>query len=232
VRRVLATLLTRIESRALLVWIAAAGAAWGFLNIADEVSEGETAAIDRHLLLMLRRPGDPSDPIGPRWVEEFLRDVTALGGFTVLTLLTVVAVLVFAFHRKYRQAAILAGVSILAQISSQLLKGFYDRPRPLLVPHGSFVYSQSFPSGHSTLAAATYLTLATLIASLEPQRSTKILVYCVAAVVVLAVGFSRIYLGVHWPSDVLAGWCLGAGWAFVGWLALDRARAGKSLRGD
>lgn len=214
----------RIETRALLIWLGGAAAIWGFFNVASEVTEGDTAAMDQRLLLMLRRPGTLSDPIGPRWLEESMRDVTALGGFTFLTLATIVAVLLFSFHGKRRQAWILAGAVLAAQVSSEVLKTFYDRPRPSLVPHGSYVYTQSFPSGHSTLSATVFLTLATLIASVEVRASTKILIYVLAVLTTIAVGFSRVYLGVHWPSDVLAGWSLGATWAFGGWVVLEWMR--------
>jgi len=219
-RHDLKVLLTRIETVSLVLWLLTAGAVWAFLNIASEVGEGETLAMDRHIILALRNPADLSDPIGPRGLEEAMRDITGVGGFTVLTLVTVVAALAFLFHGKRRQSLIFAGVVIAAQWSTNLLKGFYHRPRPDLVPHGSYVYSASFPSGHSTLAAATFLTLATMIASLEPRRRTKALVYVVAGLVTIAVGVSRVYLGVHWPSDVLAGWTLGAGWALLGWILL------------
>lgn len=222
-RRLLA-LARRTETRALLIWVCGLGAAWAFLNVADEVSEGETSALDRHLLLMLRRPGALDDPIGPRWLEKSLRDVTALGGFTVLTLLTLLWVLAFTLYGHRRQAWIMGATMVLAQVSSETLKALYDRPRPALVPHGSIVYSQSFPSGHSALSAAAFLTLATLIASLAPRRAIKVMTFAVASLLVVAVGFSRIYLGVHWPTDVLAGWCLGSAWAFVAWVALSLLR--------
>lgn len=226
-------LLRRLESRALILVIGAAGALWAFFNIAGEMSEGETQAIDRHILLALRNPADPSDPIGSRSFEEAMRDVTALGGVTVMVLVTVVGVLAFLMHRRWRHAAILAATVIAADISSEGLKLLYSRPRPDLVPHGSYVYSASFPSGHSTLSAATFLTLATLIASLEPNRGTKIMVYLLAMGLVLAIGVSRVYLGVHWPSDVLAGWALGAAWALVAWTVLLRLRTstGRSAAG-
>jgi undecaprenyl-diphosphatase len=213
-----------LETRVLLAVLAGAGAVWGFFNLASEVMEGDTLALDRGLLLMLRDPANLSDPIGPRWLEESMRDLTALGGFTVLTLVTVAGVLLFAIHGKRRQAWLLAATVLAAQVSSGLLKAFYDRPRPTLVPHGSFVYAQSFPSGHSTLAAAVYLTLATLIASVEPRAAAKRLIYGLAGAVTAAVGISRVYLGVHWPSDVLAGWSLGATWALAAWLVLDQWR--------
>ncbi|MBP7649512.1 MAG: phosphatase PAP2 family protein [Phenylobacterium sp.] len=222
---VLISVARRIETRALLIWLACAGAIWGFFNIAGEVMEGDADIVDQQLLLMLRRPSDLSDPIGPPWVEEALRDITALGGFTFLTIATIVAVLLFSFHGKRRQAWILAGTVLGAQVSSEVLKTFYDRPRPSLVPHGSFVYTQSFPSGHSALAAAVFLTLATLIASVEKRPSSKILIYVLAVVITIGVGFSRVYLGVHWPSDVLAGWSLGATWAFAAWIVLEWMRS-------
>lgn len=222
---VLRSVARRIETRALLIWLACAAAIWGFFNIASEVMEGDADIVDQQLLLMLRRPSDLSDPIGPGWVEEAMRDITALGGFTFLTIATIVAVLLFSFHGKRRQAWILAGTVLAAQLSSEVLKAFYDRPRPSLVPHHSYVYTQSFPSGHSALAAAVFLTLATLIASVETRASTKILIYVLAVVTTIGVGFSRVYLGVHWPSDVLAGWSLGATWAFGAWIVLEWMRS-------
>lgn len=210
----------RVEPRALLLLLCVTAAVWAFLNIGDEMAEGETMGLDRRLLLMLRSPGDGHNPIGSAAVQEALRDITALGGFTVLTLATVVGAVAFAIHRRWRHVAILVGAVMLAQVCSELLKSLYDRPRPDLVPHAVYVYSGSFPSGHSMLAATTYLTLAVLISSLEPVRAAKWLVFVMAVLLMAAVGFSRVYLGVHWPSDVLAGWCAGCAWAFAAWVVL------------
>lgn len=226
----LRNLLRRLETRALLLWLAAAAAIWAFLKLAGEMTEGETNALDSRILLSLRRPGDLADPIGSRSVEESMRDVTALGGVTFLTLLTVVATLALLIHGKWKRALVFAGTVMAANISSEVLKHIYDRPRPALVPHGSYVYSSSFPSGHSTLAAATFLTLATIIASLEPHRSTKALTYVVAIVLTVMIGFSRVYLGVHWPSDVLGGWSLGAAWALLAWIILNRVTRTEPAR--
>ena len=222
--------LKRIESLALILVIGAAGALWAFFNIASEVSQGETSAFDKKLLLALRNPADPTDPIGSRSLQEAMRDVTALGGVTVMAMVTIVAVLAFLMHRRRWHAGIMAATVLLAIVSSEGLKKVYSRPRPDLVPHGSFVYSGSFPSGHSTLSAATFLTLAMLIASLEPARGTKRMVFTLAALLVLSIGFSRVYLGVHWPSDVLAGWSLGAVWALAAWMALLRFGARDDVK--
>lgn len=227
----LKALLGRLETRTLVVLLALVGTPWLFLTIADEVSEGETAALDRSLLLALRTPGQPSDPLGPRWLEESVRDITALGGFTLLSVLTVAATLLLLFRARRREALVFLGAVLLAQASNSLLKDLYGRPRPDLVAHGSYVYSHSFPSGHSAMAAAVFLVLATVFASVEPRRRTKALIYGMAITVVLAVGISRIYLGVHWPTDVLGGWCLGVSWALVAWLVLALTRPRSPLEG-
>jgi undecaprenyl-diphosphatase len=214
------SLLRRLETRALLALLAGAGAVWAFLAVGGEMQEGETLALDKRILLAFRVPGDPAQPLGPPSLQEAMRDITALGGFTVLTLVTVVAAIAFLLHRKARHALTLVATVLIAQFGSEALKQLYGRPRPDLAPHGVYVYSASFPSGHSMLSATVYLTLAVLIASLEPRPAAKVLVFVTAVVVMAAVGVSRVYLAVHWPSDVLAGWCAGAACAFIAWSAL------------
>lgn len=211
-----------LELRLLLTLGGLAAIVWAFLSIGGEMAEGDTLSLDQQLMLALRSPGNPADPIGPPAFEEAMRDITALGGFTVLILVTVVATLAFLAHRRWMHAAVLAGTAILAQACSSFLKSFYGRPRPDLVPHGVDVYSASFPSGHAMLSAATYLTLAVLVAHLEVTRRSKVLVFGLAVLLLTAVGFSRVYLGVHWPSDVVGGWCAGAAWALAAWLVLMR----------
>lgn len=227
-----ASLIRRLESRALLVLLAGAGAIWGFLAVGGEMREGETLALDKQILLAFREPGNPAEPLGSRSFQEAMRDVTALGGFTVLTLVTVVGAVAFLLHRKVRHAVTLVVGVLVAEAGGEALKHLYGRPRPDLVPHGMYVYSASFPSGHSMLSAAVYLTLAVLIASLETRRSTKALVFVTAVLVMAAVGVSRIYLAVHWPSDVLAGWCAGSACAFLAWASLLRWSGGRPERSE
>jgi undecaprenyl-diphosphatase len=210
----------RLEFRALALIIALGGAILAFLGISDEVGENGTAAFDRTILLWFRNPANPADPIGSRGVEEAMRDVTGLGGVTLLTLFVVIAAACLLFFGKRRQAIVLPVTIILAEISNDTLKVVYDRPRPNLVPHGVYVYTNSFPSGHSMLSAATYLTLAAILSSLDPRRRFKVFVFTLAIVLTVAVGISRIYLGVHWPTDVLGGWTLGAAWALLARLVL------------
>jgi undecaprenyl-diphosphatase len=207
--------------RQLLAGLAIVGVfLFGFLSIAEEVVEGETHRFDRALLLALRNPADPTDPIGPRWLEEMMRDFTALGGTGVLVLLTLGVATFLWMTRRSHAALFVVGSIATGLLLSSLLKFGFDRPRPDLVPHGSIVYTKSFPSGHSMLSAIVYLSLALLLA--RTQSNVRVKAYLIAAGIFLTalVGVSRVYLGVHWPTDVLAGWSLGMAWALGSWLAM------------
>ena len=220
-QRRLRNLLARTEMRALAAVLAAAAGLLAFAKLAGEVLEGDTASFDRDVLLALRDPADISDPIGPRWLEEAARDVTALGSHVIVTYVTL-AVVGFLVLSGRRAAALFVGLSVGggALLSAGLKIGF-ARPRPDLVPHAVEVYTASFPSGHAMLSAVAYLTLGALLMRVAPLGRTKFYVLAVAVFTTLAVGFSRVYLGVHWPTDVLAGWCVGAGWALLCWIVLN-----------
>jgi undecaprenyl-diphosphatase len=208
-----------VEPWALVLILVTAGCVWIFVGLADEVREGETTTFDTAILLALRNPADHSDPLGPGWVEEFARDVTALGSVGILTGITLAAA-GFLWLQGNRRTMWLLLLSVAGgQLVSSLTKFGFDRPRPDLVPHATEVYTSSFPSGHSMMAAVTYLTLAAMLARVQPRRAQKIYLFSLALFVTVAVGISRIYLGVHWPTDVLAGWTAGAGWALACWLA-------------
>lgn len=204
------------------------GGLWGFIALADEVLEGETHAFDRIVLLSLRNANDLSDPIGPFWLEICARDITSLGGIPVLTLATLTSAgfLLVAGKRNWALLLVIAVAGGLLLASG--LKEFFDRPRPDLVPHAVRVYTQSFPSSHAMLSAVTYLTLGALLARSQPRWGVKAYMLGVAILLTLLIGMSRVYLGVHWPTDVLAGWCAGAAWAMLCWagaLALQRRGA-------
>ena len=190
-------------------------ALWTLAELADEVVEGTTRDLDRDILLLLRTPGDLSDPIGPWWVEEMGRDLTALGGVAVLVLTTVVVSLFFLLRGRFSTTLYVLVTVGGGIVISSLAKEFFDRPRPDLVPHGSLVHTASFPSGHSMMAAVTYLTLGALIARAQMHRGMKIYTLTVAVLLTLLVGVSRVYMGVHWPTDVAAGWLAGGGWALL-----------------
>ena len=189
-----------------------------FVELADDVMEGDTGEFDRVILLSMRNSQDLSDPIGPRWVEEIGRDFTALGGNAVLTLLTLAVMGFLILEGKRRMAVVLIVATLGALSLSTALKHYIDRDRPDLVPHGAVVYTASFPSGHSMLAASTYLTLAALLVRTQKNRRIKAYILLVAVMTTILVGISRVYLGVHWPTDVIAGWTAGAGWALLCWL--------------
>lgn len=208
----------RLELRVVLVVLIVAGALWAFGVLAGEVMEGETLAFDRAVLLALRDPANPANPLGPMWLREMVRDLTALGGIAVLTLLTCGVLAFMALRRLWGAAGLLLASVLGGMLVSTVLKAAFERARPELVPHGSYVTSASFPSGHAMMSAVVYLTLGVLLARVEPDRRSKAFVLSCAVVLTLLVGVSRVYLGVHWPTDVLAGWCLGAAWALGCWL--------------
>jgi undecaprenyl-diphosphatase len=224
--------LGRHELATLLVLAALAGGIWFFILVASGVLEGETRTIDERLLFALRNPADAADPLGPPWLEELMRDFTALGGVGVQVLVVAVTTGFLWLNGKRQTAALLLAAVIGALVLSLLIKLGYDRPRPDLVPHGSIVQTSSFPSGHSTLSAATYLTLGALLARVQPRWHMKAFSILVAASISGLVGVSRVYLGVHWPTDVLAGWTLGAVWASVVWLAARALQSRGRMESD
>lgn len=212
------TWLGRHEFSILLSAVVLSAGTWGFVKLADMVMEGETRTLDEQILLAFRTPGDLSDPLGPGWLEELGRDFTALGGVGVLVFITLLTFGFLLLSRYYRASLFLlvsVGGGVLV---GTLLKMLFDRPRPDLVSHGSIVYTASFPSGHSMMAAVTYLTLAALLIRIQPRLRLKAYILLVALLITLLVGISRIYMGVHWPTDVLAGWTAGAVWASLCWL--------------
>jgi undecaprenyl-diphosphatase len=194
---------------------------WLFVELADEVIEGETRSLDEAMLMALRDPADPALPWGPGWLREMGRDFTALGGLGVLVVLTAAALGYLVMLGK-RHAALAVLVAVAGgQLVSLALKAGFDRARPDLVPHGSLVYTASFPSGHAVMAAVTYLTLGALLARVHASVAVKVYLLSVAVVLTLLVGVSRVYLGVHWPTDVAAGWVVGAAWALMSALVMQ-----------
>jgi undecaprenyl-diphosphatase len=207
----------RVELVPLLIVALIAGGAWAFMEVADEVAEGEMTALDQRLLLALRTK-DEHKPIGPEWVQEAARDVTALGGVTVLAILTAAAAGFLTLQGK-RSAALLVLLAIgSGALAGTVLKKGFARERPALVSHETQVYTSSFPSGHSMLSAVTYLTLGALLMRLYRPMHLKAYILVLAISLTVLIGASRVYLGVHWPTDVLGGWTAGATWAMLWWL--------------
>lgn len=190
-------------------------ALWGFAELADAVDEHGTQRFDEAVLNALRKPGHPDQLIGPRWVGQSLRDVTALGGETVLTLITIVVCLYLTLRGRHDLSLFTCLAVVGGCIVTFALKDVFDRPRPELVPHILVeVSSWSFPSGHAMGSAIVYLTLGTMLAESAPNWRLKAYVMGVAVALTLLIGSTRVFLGVHYPTDVLAGWALGFAWAY------------------
>jgi undecaprenyl-diphosphatase len=219
---------------------ACAGGLFAFVSLIDEVGEGDTHDFDQTVLMALRNPADPADPLGPFWLEIMFRDFTSLGSHAVLALICVLACGYLLLQRKLLSTGMLVVSFGGGAALNSLLKLGFNRPRPDLVAHLVETYTASFPSGHAMLSAVCYLTLGTLLAGVARRRRDKVYILGTAVALMVLVGFSRIYLGVHWPTDVLAGWCLGAAWAMGCWLALRgillwrnrRAAAGRDESGS
>lgn len=202
---------------------------WLFMAIAEEVLEGETLALDKSILLLTRDADNPEDLLGPAWLQQVGHDITALGGNTVLTLLSVWTMAFLYLTNKRRLAVVVLLATGGALLASLMLKTGFDRARPDLVRHATIVYTSSFPSGHSMLSASAYLTLGALLAQSQQRRRVKSLIILTSVVLTLMIGVSRVYLGVHWPTDVVAGWAVGSAWALI-CLILARRFAPRNIQ--
>jgi undecaprenyl-diphosphatase len=194
-----------------------------FAHVAEEIAEGDTAASDRAILLAFRTPGDPSTPIGPQWLLQSAIDVSALGGFTVISLLTAAASGFLILARRWRALAILLAAIGGASVLNNVLKLSFHRARPDVAAHLAQSWSASFPSGHAMISAATYLTIAVILAETQTSKTVRLYLISLAVLVTVLIGVSRVYLGVHWPSDVAAGWAAGAAFALCFWIVTHAA---------
>ena len=200
----------------------------GFTEVADDVMEGDTHGIDTALLMMMRDGNDPQNAGGPPWVEEMMRDVSGMGGILILSFVSLGAAAYLFMRGKIGQGVYLLGTVAVGTLLSNILKAGFDRPRPDLVPHGSYTFTGSFPSGHSMMAAIVYLSVGVLLARAHDNIKLKIYFIALSVILTVAIGISRVYLGVHWPSDVLAGWMAGCAFALtfymLEWAWMSRTR--------
>lgn len=194
----------------------AAGLLLSFVLLAGEVTEGDTHSLDVWLMSLFTVAGNPADRIGPDWFEEMVRDVTALGSYAFIILTVVIVAGYLLLARKADLAAFMVVAVAGGMVISHLLKEVFDRPRPD-IDHAVLVFTASFPSGHATLSAVTFLTLAALLTRIRARRAVKLYFVSLAVALTVLTGLSRIYLGVHYPSDVLAGWCVGSAWVMLCW---------------
>jgi undecaprenyl-diphosphatase len=208
----------RHELSVLLAMTATATAVFVFVRLADAVGEGDTLPFDQWAVRAMRQPDNPLTPIGPPWLANVARDVTALGGAAVLTLITIAVLGFLWLRRMYGAMWLVVAATLGGLIVSTALKQWFERPRPDVVPHLSPTYTSSFPSGHSLLSATVFLTLGALLGRFVQEFRLKAYFLIVALTLTFLVGLSRVFLGVHWPTDVLAGWCAGLAWATLCWL--------------
>jgi undecaprenyl-diphosphatase len=214
--------LERSELKVLLIGLALCTVLFLFIRLAGGVMEGDTQAFDARIVRGLRSAADPSRPIGPAWMEGALLDVTALGSPVVLGLIVLIMTGYLLLEARYLTALMVLATSISGEVLNEVLKLLFERPRPSVVPHLRSAVTASFPSGHAMESAVIYLTLGALLMRVVEGRLTKI--YCMAAAIFLTfiVGASRVFLGVHYPTDVLGGWMLGFLWAALTFLATRR----------
>ena len=233
ISRIAWDLASRVEAAVLVALLLAALSLWAFIEIADEVLEGESLKFDERIVLSLRRAADPGTPVGPAWFNDAALEVTSLGSIAVLILVVAAVLGYLAIRRLWGAFWLVLAASALGEILNIVLKQAFARPRPAVVPHLTDVQTLSFPSGHAMLSAIIYLTLGALLMRLERQRRVKVYILFIALTLTALVGLSRVYLGVHYPTDILAGWSAGLAWATLCWLAARslqrRGRVERSL---
>ncbi len=208
----------RSEGFALVALLGLGVALAVFQDVADDQNEADGQASDWKILKALRAGGDPANPVGPKWVKESLTEISALGGLTVLAGLTAATAGGLALAGKRRAALLTVGVFTGALVLSEGLKNLFKRSRPPAEYRVAEAVNESFPSGHALLSAATFLSLGILFAQGAKSTALRAFGLTVGAATAAAVGFSRIFLGVHWTNDVLGGWAAGSAWAATCWL--------------
>lgn len=209
----------RREMRLVVAFVVVSLVLLGTVHLGSEIREDGTSSFDRWMILALRQPGDLGRPIGPAWLRPVFVDITALGGVTALTLLTATVIGYLLVARKFGTAALLAAATISGTLIGQVLKFTFARVRPTIVPRFVDIHTLSYPSGHAVNSAVVFLTLGALLARAEPIRRMRVYIVAVAMLVTILIGFSRVYVGVHWPTDVIAGWAVGGSWALL-WSAI------------
>ena len=226
------TSLERHELTWLLVGLGGCILLFAFLRLAGEVMGGETMAFDRRILLAFRKADDPSLPIGPAWVTSALFDLTALGGPTLIALVVLTVVGFLVVQARYWTAFFVFMTAISGELVSYAMKSVFARPRPGITPHLREAFSSSFPSGHAMQSAIIYLTLGAMLMRITSGRLTKIYCFTVAMLLTFLVGLSRVWLGVHYPTDVIAGWIIGLIWASVCWLVAQHYEVRAGLKAE
>lgn len=199
-------------SAGVLLWVALL-AALGGAALTALVLKGGLSALDRAAFDMVRSGAGFADGAMPTWLRESVRDITALGSTTVLTLAVAATTVFLAAARRGRLAVLMATSAAGATIFNFGLKALIGRSRPDAIEALVPTASASFPSGHALITMSVLMSIGGLTAFAAGRRSERVAVLGAALSLAVMVGLSRILLGVHWPSDVLAGWLFGLAWA-------------------
>ena len=198
-----------------LCWLSVAFIAWS-------VMRGGTVSFDEAGLFLWRN-ADLS-PIGSAHTLEIVRDITSLGGVFLRHLFAIAAILSLIMMGMRRTAWHLTLIVSLGWTANSGLKALFSRPRPDIVPHLMGASGNSFPSGHSFNAAVVYVSIALIFAAMSQRTAVRYLLIASALLLSIMIAWSRVWLGVHWPTDVIAGWLGGVGWAFFMTAILGRRR--------
>jgi len=216
------------EIKVLLVVFVMVTCTWLFFVIANAVSSGWTQQADESILNSLRDKNNIKLPVGPSWLQEFMGDITSFGGGTAIFIITTIVVIYLILQKEYSDMWFILGATIGGTLISFGLKELFPRERPNEIFRLITVSSLSFPSGHSMMSAVIYLTEASLLARIQKIRKIRIYIISVAITLTFLIGFSRVYLGVHYPTDVIGGWSVGSAWAsfcwFIAWYIQRRSK--------
>ncbi len=193
---------------------------WGGIELINRLVVDRAIAFDEWILTSVRTGDELQYLKGPHWFTEAVRDVTAMGGPMVLTFMILSVIGYFLIMKNYRTALLVVVATAGGLLVSLLLKDFFLRERPDIVPALMVETSPSFPSGHSMLSAVIYLTLGSILTRMEPHPKIRTYTLALVILVVGLVGISRILLGVHYPTDVLVGWIVGYFWAALCWFVM------------
>ncbi len=195
-----------------MLLIAALVGACLFALVAVLVRSGQTLYVDDLLLTSMRNPAHMDLPVGPSILLNAARDITAMGDFTILATITIMTLGYCLMTRYYTAFFMVFAAVNTGDLLMVVLKDIFKRHRPEIVPHLVAAAYTSFPSGHAMMSAIVYLTIGAILARIEPRKKVKVYLLAVFSLLPLVIGMRRVYLGVHYPSDVIAGWLAGITW--------------------
>lgn len=183
---------------------------WGLSVLTEEVLEGDTARVDHAVLFWLNEQATP-------WLDHAAVEITALGDTLVMVLVALISASFLWLLGRKAYAVLLMAAVVGGGVITPVLKTIFDRPRPqILELRAHFTESSAaYPSGHATMSMVTLVTIAFIIHRLSRHRWMGVIAGGLAGVVILLIGLSRLYLGLHFPSDVIAGYAVGFTWAVL-----------------